>query len=263
MTGQFTEKDPQRCAHYARFMSHLTLAEANSIFWLLFITVLILMCISSLQHHKSNAIAERDKALPKKVTSSTSHQLKNRRLRLHYLSIASLCLVLAATATVFECFALFNIEFCDGEDLMQIYWGFWSVLQVGSNIAILGVMVQFWIVLGDIETPSWAVALGTPVLVFAAIGFGGRHVFKETVGRIRRKRQGVGDEEMGRRSDNEEDQLRDDDVVGPRDEIVPEKYNGDRSLSTASTTIAKQQRVSLSAFDWRYQCWSAQHVLAA
>lgn len=54
---------------------------------------------------------------------------------------------------------------------MMIYWGFWSVLQVGSNIAILGVMLQFWIVLGDVETPSWAVALGTPVLVFAALGF--------------------------------------------------------------------------------------------
>ncbi len=54
---------------------------------------------------------------------------------------------------------------------MQMYWGFWSVLQVRSNIAILGVMVQFWIGLGDHETPSWAVALGTPVLVFAALGF--------------------------------------------------------------------------------------------
>jgi hypothetical protein len=70
-----------------------------------------------------------------------------------------------------ECFALFNIEYCQGEDLMQLFWGFWSVLQVGSNIAILGVMIQFWIVLGDVDTPSWAVALGTPVLVFAALGF--------------------------------------------------------------------------------------------
>lgn len=85
-------------------------------------------------------------------------------------------------------------------------------------------MVQFWIVLGDIETPSWAVALGTPVLVFAAIGFGFRHVFKETVGRIRGKKEEIGDEEQGPRED----------VVGPRDEEVDEeKYNGDRSLSTA------------------------------
>ncbi len=94
-----------------------------------------------------------------------------RRKRVLYLAIVSLCLLLSATCTVIECFAAFNIEYCDGEDLMQLYWGFWSILQVGSNIAILGVMLQFWIVLGDVETPSWAVALGTPVLVFAALGF--------------------------------------------------------------------------------------------
>lgn len=113
---------------------------------------------------------------------------------------------------------------------MQIYWGFWSVLQVGSNIAILGVMVQFWIVLGDIETPSWAVALGTPVLVFAAIGFGVRHVFKETIGRIRGKRENDGDEEMGRGREVDEDG----DVGGTSDEVDSDKYNKDRSLSTAS-----------------------------
>jgi hypothetical protein len=44
--------------------------------------------------------------------------------------------MLSLTCTIFECFALFNIEFCDVEDLMMLYWGFWSVLQVGSNITI-------------------------------------------------------------------------------------------------------------------------------
>lgn len=39
MTGKFSEKDPERCHHYARFMSHLTLAEANTVFWLLFVIV--------------------------------------------------------------------------------------------------------------------------------------------------------------------------------------------------------------------------------
>lgn len=127
-------------------------------------------------YNRSIALTEHDKTLPKKVISSPQHQLKNRRTRLHYLSVASLCLVLAATATVFECFALFNIEFCDGEDLMQLYWGFWSVLQVGSNIAILGVMVQFWIVLGDIETPSMFVfSLLTPARSLAFSVEGARH----------------------------------------------------------------------------------------
>jgi hypothetical protein len=39
-------------------------------------------------------------------------------------------------------------------------------------------MLQFWIALGDVETPSWAVALGTPVLVFAALGFVVRVVWR-------------------------------------------------------------------------------------
>jgi Na+(H+)/acetate symporter ActP len=49
---------------------------------------------------------------------------------------------------------------------------------VGSLIAIGGVMVQFWIVMGGVETPSWAVALGTPVLVFAALGWVFRFIGK-------------------------------------------------------------------------------------
>jgi len=66
---------------------------------------------------------------------------------------------------------------------MQLYWGFWSVLQVGSNIAIFGVMLQLWIALGNVQSPSWAVALGTPVLVFAALGW----IFRECGKMVLRK----------------------------------------------------------------------------
>ncbi|KAK0113941.1 hypothetical protein ONS96_014790 [Cadophora gregata f. sp. sojae] len=238
MTGKFSDKDPERCVHYARFFQHLTLPEANGIFWLLFIFVLIMMCISSLQHHKSIALTERDKSLPPRVVNSTSHKLKNRRLRVKMLSIASLCLILSAAATVFECFALFNIEFCDGEDLMQMYWGFWSVLQVGSNIAILGVMVQFWIVLGDVETPSWAVALGTPVLVFAALGFVFRAIGKNVWGKFTGKREER--EKERRQSDDEESGVggeTDDDGEGGQ-----EKGRVNRSLSTAPTIVNDDSR---------------------
>lgn len=67
---------------------------------------------------------------------------------------------------------------------MQLYWGFWSVLQVGSDIAIFGVMLQLWIVLGNVQTPSWAVALGTPVLVFAALGWVFREISKQACKRV-------------------------------------------------------------------------------
>ena len=127
-----------------------------------------------------------EKALNPKEAAKQKRNVRRRRV--HQVSLVSLCLVLSLAATIFEVFALFNIEFCDGEDLMQMYWGFWSVLQVGSNIAILGVIVQFWIVLGDHETPSWAVALGTPVLVFAALGFVLKSVWLQFWDRCRGKR---------------------------------------------------------------------------
>lgn len=77
-------------------------------------------------------------------------------------------------------------------------------------------------------------ALGTPVLVFAAIGFNIRHIYKETIGRIRGERDAPSDEEQGRGRGPSADEERED-TVGPRDpyEIDPDKYPGHRSLSTA------------------------------
>lgn len=142
------------------------------------------LVVTILTAARSNGLTEVQRSLPAVEANSPFRRRRVRRLRTHYLSIVSLCFVFSATCTVLEVFVLFNIEFCDGEDLMQLYWGFWSILQVGSNIAILGVMVQLWIVLGNVQTPSWAVALGTPVLVFAAIGWLFREISKQACKRI-------------------------------------------------------------------------------
>ena len=120
---------------------------------------------------------------------------------MRYLGIVGLCFLLSVTCTVLEVFAAFNIQYCDGEDLMQLYWSFWSVLQVGSNIAIFGVMLQLWIALGNVKSPSWAVALGTPVLVFAALGWIFREISKVVLRKVFRKI--LPDEE----SDGDEDGL--------------------------------------------------------
>lgn len=61
------------------------------------------------------------------------------------------------------------------------------MLQVGSNIAIFGVMLQLWIALGNVKSPSWAVALGTPVLVFAALGWIFREIGKVVLRKVFRK----------------------------------------------------------------------------
>ena len=72
---------------------------------------------------------------------------------------------------------------------------------MGSLIAILGVAVQFMIVLSSVKTPAWAVALGTPVLVFAAIGW----VIKHLAERIWAKMMGRIYEESESSSDDEKD----------------------------------------------------------
>lgn len=53
---------------------------------------------------------------------------------------------------------------------MMLYWGFWSLLQVGSLIAILGIVLNQAYGLQNRAEPPWATALGTPVLVIAAFG---------------------------------------------------------------------------------------------
>jgi hypothetical protein len=84
--------------------------------------------------------------------------------------ISLVCFILAIVTVVMEAFAAFSIQFCDGEDLMMLYWGFWTLIQVGSLIAIFGIMLNQWYSLREKEHPPWSVALGTPVLVIAALG---------------------------------------------------------------------------------------------
>ncbi|TVY85905.1 hypothetical protein LAWI1_G008372 [Lachnellula willkommii] len=129
MPSLFTVKDDKRCRHYARFMQHLDVAQANAIFWILFVVVLLLMCVAAYQHHRSNAIPATEPGTQRPTRRYRQHI---QRLRRRYLGIATLCFLLTICCIVLECFALFNIQYCDGEDLMQLYWGFWSVLQVGS-----------------------------------------------------------------------------------------------------------------------------------
>jgi hypothetical protein len=70
---------------------------------------------------------------------------------------------------VLEAFQAINIEYCNDGDFAMLYWCYWSLTQVGSIIAMCVVMLQFWILLADVEMPWWAFALRTPVLVFAAL----------------------------------------------------------------------------------------------
>jgi hypothetical protein len=138
--------------------------------------------------------------------NSKEHKENVFRQRRGYFCIVVLCFLISLVCIIFECFALFNIEFCDGEDLTQMYWGFWSILQVGSLIAIGGVLLQFWIILSGVGTPPWAVALGTPVLVFAALGWMFKHISDGAWKKFRNRRNGdAGEENNDEESSSDEE----------------------------------------------------------
>jgi hypothetical protein len=55
--------------------------------------------------------------------------------------ICSVYAAISVVACIMEVFALMALQFCDGEDLMPLYWSTWTMMQVGSVIAIMGIML--------------------------------------------------------------------------------------------------------------------------
>ena len=49
---------------------------------------------------------------------------------------------LSVVAIVMEVYALMALQFCDGEELMSLYWSTWTMMQVGSLIAIFGILLS-------------------------------------------------------------------------------------------------------------------------
>ncbi|KAI0427184.1 hypothetical protein F5Y09DRAFT_344904 [Xylaria sp. FL1042] len=85
-----------------------------------------------------------------------------RRLTVSLACILGIFLI-STVMLVIEVYVLLAIQLCEHEDLMSLYWATWTTLQLGSEIAILGVSLALWLHLWDMEHPLWALALGTPV----------------------------------------------------------------------------------------------------
>lgn len=76
------------------------------------------------------------------------------------------CAITMIPIVILIAFAGLAIYFCHHEDLIMFFWGLFFLLSVGTLIATWGLFLS-----QSIENePAWNVALGTPVLVFAAIG---------------------------------------------------------------------------------------------
>lgn len=49
--------------------------------------------------------------------------------------------MVSSTIIVMEAYSLLALQFCDGEDLMSLYWSTWTMIQVGSLIAMMGIIL--------------------------------------------------------------------------------------------------------------------------
>lgn len=52
-----------------------------------------------------------------------------------------------------EAFCLMALQFCDGEDLISLYWSTWMMIQVGSLIAMMGIILALMHSLRDRRQP--------------------------------------------------------------------------------------------------------------
>ena len=68
----------------------------------------------------------------------------HRRKMMHCMCVCSLYALVSSVAIVFEVYALLAMQFCEGEDLMAMFWSSWMVLQVGSEVAILGILLAVY-----------------------------------------------------------------------------------------------------------------------
>ncbi|KAI0852778.1 hypothetical protein F5Y00DRAFT_272425 [Daldinia vernicosa] len=160
MGGQFTPFDPLRCPHYAQFASGLDRIHFDGIYWTLFFLVIGILFVSSWVYQSTMMYREKQGFCEDKF---------RRRVKIG-LAWCTLLFLIAAVILVVEVFALLALQFCDGEDLMALYWATWTMLQLGSEIAILGVVLALWHHLSNVRLPLFALALGTPVLVVAGFG---------------------------------------------------------------------------------------------
>lgn len=188
----FQPYDPGRCEHYARFAARLDRTTFEGLYWLMFCLVIFFLFFSSwiYQWYVSlSSVSSHTRNLPmfspieefdtdKKLLCRTMWYKEKPdfdtdvfRGKLKRALVATIFIFLVSAATVvIETFCLLALQFCDGEDLMSLYWSTWTMMQVGSQIAIGGIVLALWHTLCNVKHPIWALAMGTPVLVVAGLG---------------------------------------------------------------------------------------------
>ncbi|KAH6650037.1 hypothetical protein F5144DRAFT_597522 [Chaetomium tenue] len=182
MAGGFDPIDPEKCAHYAGFASHLDRKSFDFLYWVLFVLVIFMLFLAS---WKYSGDLEKIRVLG---LEPDSRQYKNKMKKC--MLICSIYATVSIVGVIMEVYALMALQFCDGEDLMPLYWSTWTMMQVGSVIAILGILLAIFNSLRGSKNPPWALALGTPILVVAGIGHAVHGAVHKRVKRVRSMSRG-------------------------------------------------------------------------
>ncbi|CAM1507755.1 Fc.00g046030.m01.CDS01 [Cosmosporella sp. VM-42] len=154
-----TEPDPALCEKYAQFASHLGRLEFKFIYWTMFAANLVVLFLASWTYTRGQETLER---------FSLHSPKRAKRLR-QSIFLCLLCVMVSTVIVIMEAYAIMALQFCDGEDLISLYWSTWTMIQVGSLIAMMGIILALCNSLRNRGHPPWALALGTPVLVIAGL----------------------------------------------------------------------------------------------
>ncbi|KAH7160366.1 hypothetical protein B0J13DRAFT_519773 [Dactylonectria estremocensis] len=153
------ETSQELCERYAGFASHMVRWQFKIIYWTLFVSNLFVLFLASWTYTRGQEGLERFK-----------HDSSKRTKRLRQSIFLCLgCVVVSCAIVIMEAYAIMALQFCDGEDLISLYWSTWTMVQVGSLIAMVGIILALANSLSDRRHPPWALALGTPVLVIAGL----------------------------------------------------------------------------------------------
>ncbi|KAL7918672.1 hypothetical protein ACQKWADRAFT_323583 [Trichoderma austrokoningii] len=152
-------KDDKLCKQYALFASDLDLWHFKIIYWFMFVLNFMILFVASWTYTKGQEAIE-----------LYSHDPRRRARKLvKFMLMCFGCVIVSAAVVVMEAFALLALQFCDGENLISLYWSTWTMTQVGSLIAMMGIILAMAHSLRNKRHPPWALALGTPVLVIAGL----------------------------------------------------------------------------------------------
>jgi ABC-type maltose transport system permease subunit len=158
MTSLFTraETDPELCERYAQFASHMVRWQFKIIYWTMFFSNLFVLFLASWTYTRYVGIITpppypyhypclaltlfpfRGQISLERYSPGSAKRTKRLRQSI-FLCLA--CVLVSTTIVIMEAYAILALQFCDGEDLISLYWSTWTMVQVGSLIAMVGIIL--------------------------------------------------------------------------------------------------------------------------